>query len=45
MEFAAFASFALLVIAWVVLPLRTTTEPSVQAVDAEPLAEPAAAYA
>lgn len=42
MEFAAFASFALLVVAWVVLPVRATTEPSVQADDAVPLAEPAA---
>ena len=44
MEFAAFASFALLVVAWVILPLRTTAEPTVQAAIAEePLAEPAAA--
>ena len=44
MEFAAFASFALLVVAWVVLPIRTTLEPSVEAVDvAAPLAEPVAA--
>ncbi len=43
MEFAAFASFALLVVAWVILPLRTTPEPAIQVVAAEPLAEPAAA--
>ena len=43
MELAAFASFALLVIAWVVLPLRTAPAPSLEAVREEPLAEPVAA--
>lgn len=43
MELAAFASFALLVVAWVILPLRTASAPSLEAVEAEPLAEPAAA--
>lgn len=43
MELAAFASFALLVVSWVVLPLRSAPEPSVGAVDIEPLTEPVAA--
>ena len=45
MELAAFASFALLVVAWVVLPLRTATAPApaLEAVREEPLAEPVAA--
>jgi hypothetical protein len=42
MEIAAFASFALLVMAWIVLPLRTTGD--VPAAAASPaLAEPRAA--
>ncbi len=43
MELAAFASFALLVLAWVVLPLRGTVQPSATIVTAEPSAEPVAA--
>ncbi len=43
MEFAAFASFAVLVVAWVVLPVRGAADPSVTIVAPVPLAEPAAA--
>ncbi len=43
MEFAAFVSFALLIVAWVVLPLRGAAVPSATVVVTESLAEPAAA--
>ena len=43
MELVAFASFALLVVAWVILPLRTASGSPAEAVEAEPLTEPAAA--
>lgn len=43
MELAAFASFALLVAAWVILPLRPAPAASLEAVAGEPLTEPAAA--
>lgn len=44
MELAAFASFALLVVAWVVLPMRSAPAPAHEvAFEAEPLPEPAAA--
>jgi hypothetical protein len=41
MELAAFASFGILVIAWIALPLRTPTAAAPAA--EEPLAEPVAA--
>ena len=43
MELVACASFAVLVAAWVTLPLRAAHAPSLEAVEAEPLSEPAAA--
>lgn len=43
MELAAFASFALLVIAWVALPLRAAPAPTLEAVRDERLADRAAA--
>ena len=43
MELAAFASFAVLVLAWVVLPMRGTAEPTATIVATEAIAEPAAA--
>lgn len=43
MELAAFASFAVLVLAWVVLPMRGAAAPTATIVAAEAIAEPAAA--
>ena len=43
MEFAAFASFALLILAWVVLPVRGAAVPPAAIVTTEPIAEPVAA--
>lgn len=43
MELAAFASFAVLVLAWLVLPLRGAADPPAAIVTPVPLAEPAAA--
>ena len=43
MELAAFVSFAVLVLAWVVLPVRGAPAPTATIVAVEAIAEPAAA--